>query len=183
MGQAWSVSRELFIIDGYNVLHAHPVHGPALRTDIDTARAHLVADLAGFAEGGPRAVVVFDGGGNPASDGSPHHLGALTVIFSAAGTSADTVIEGLAHRFRERGEHAVVVTSDVATRNTVAAGTISVVSSERFVADLMSGQSGGRATMEPGGRRVPVSRRIDEDVADVLARWARGAAPSNLNRP
>lgn len=172
-----------YIIDGYNVLHAHPVHGPALRTDIDTARAHLVADLAGFAEGGPRTVVVFDAGGNPSSDGSPHHLGALTVIFSAAGISADTVIEGLAHRFRERGEQAVVVTSDAATRNTVAAGTVSVVSSERFVADLVSGQPVGRATIEPGGRRVPVSRRIDEGVANVLARWARGTAPVDLNKP
>lgn len=177
------MSREHYIIDGYNVLHAHPVHGPALRADMDTARAHLVADLTGFAEGGPRTVVVFDAGGNSSSDGSPHHLGALTVIFSAAGSSADTVIEGLAHRFRERGEPAVVVTSDVATRNTVAAGTVSVVSSERFVADLLSGQAGERTPSEPAARRVPVSRRIDEDVAHVLARWARGAAPGSLTNP
>ncbi len=177
------MSREHYIIDGYNVLHAHPVYGPALQADLDTARARLVADLAGFAEGGPRTVVVFDAGGNRASDGSPHHLGALTVIFSAAGTSADTAIEGLAHRFRERGEPAVVVTSDAATRDTVAAGTVAVVSSEHFVADLVSGLAEGRACGDGVVKRVPISRRIDEGVADVLARWARGAAPNEPANP
>jgi len=178
MGEAGRVTRGHYIIDGYNVLHAHPLYGPALRSDMDAARARLVADLAGFAQGGPRTIVVFDGGGNPESDGAPHHLGALTVIFSAAATSADTVIEGLAQRFRERGEPVVVVTSDAATRDTVRSGTVAVTPSAQFVADLISERSAGDEMGASGSRRVPVSSRIDVGVSQALARWARGSAPS-----
>lgn len=171
------MSRSRYIVDGYNVLHAHPVHGREVERDLDVARAHLVADLSAFAESGPRTVVVFDGAGNPFSDGSPHHLGALTVIFSPADTSADSVIEALARRYRERGEPTVVVTSDMATRDTVRSGTVSVLASERFVEDLVAAAAPGSRTPDPGPRRVPVSHRIDEDVAGALARWARGRPP------
>ncbi|MGB4442597.1 MAG: NYN domain-containing protein [Coriobacteriia bacterium] len=177
------MSRDHYIVDGYNVLYAHPVHSREARRDLDVARAHLVADLSVFAEGGQRTTVVFDGAGNPFSDGSPHHLGTLTVIFSAAGTSADTVIEALAQRYRERGESAVVVTSDAATRDTVGSGTVSVLSSERFVADLVDTRDADTRLSDSGARRVPVARRIDEDVAVVLSRWARGGPPQQLQRP
>lgn len=173
------MSAERLIVDGYNVLHAHPVYGLTLRDDIDAARARLVSDLAGFAQGGPRTIVVFDGGGNPRSDGSPHHLGALTVIFSPAGATADTVIEALALRFRERGERATVVTSDTATRETVLVGGISVLSSAQFVKDLV-GEAEARVADSAGtGQRVPVSARIAPDVSATLARWARGTAPAS----
>jgi hypothetical protein len=135
-----------------------------------------VADLAGLAQGGPRIVVVFDGGGNPASDGAPHHLGSLSIIFSPAGVTADTVVEALALRSRDRGERAVVVTSDAATRDTVRSGTISVQSSDRFAVDLMT-DSASRAELGTSGRRVPVARRIPPEVSATLSRWARGRAP------
>lgn len=174
MGEAGGVSREHYLIDGYNLLHAHPILGVALKRDIDAARARLVAELAGFAEGGPRTIVVFDGGGNPASDGAPHHLGALTVIFSAAGTSADSVIESLAQRFRERGESVVVVTSDAATRDTVRTGSVSVRGARAFAAELATTVAEQREARVRGPRRVPLGERIDEGVSATLARWAKG---------
>jgi predicted RNA-binding protein with PIN domain len=177
------VSRDHYIVDGYNVLHAHPVHAREAQRDLDNARAHLVADLTGFAENGHRTIVVFDGAGNPFSDGSPHHLGALTVIFSAAGTSADSVIEALAQRYRERGEPAVVVTSDTATRDTARSGTVSVLTSEHFVRDLLVAPGGDGGVPGAGTRRVPVARRIDRDVSDVLAGWARGRPPQGSEKP
>lgn len=165
---------EHVVIDGYNLLHAHPSYAALLETDIDAARARLVADLAGYAQGGPRTIAVFDGAGNPASDGAPHHVGALTVVFSAAGTSADAVIEGLARRFRDRGERVLVVTSDNATRETVTSGTVSVRSSQQFAAELLA-ESASREGSSGRPRRMPVSRRIAPDVAEELSRWARGA--------
>lgn len=177
------MNRGHYIVDGYNVLHAHPVHGRDIERDLDVARAHLVAELSVFAESGPRTVVVFDGAGNPFSDGSPHHLGSLTVIFSSAGTSADSVIEALAQRYRERGEPAVVVTSDTATRDTVRSGTVSVLASERFVDELLALSAPASRSGDQGTHRVPVARRIDEDVAGALARWARGRPPRPLQNP
>jgi len=166
------------IVDGYNLLHAHPRYASAAGRDIEAARARLVADLAGFAQGGPRVVVVFDGGGNPFSDGVPHHVGQLTVIFSAAGTDADGVVEALAARSRERGEDATVVTSDAATRQAVRSGSVSVLSSEAFAADLER-SSGQVSQHAPGvGGRVPLERRLPADVRETLSRWARGGPPS-----
>jgi len=170
------VSRGHVIVDGYNLLHAHPAYASAVDSDIDGARARLVADLAGFAQGGPRTIVVFDGGANPDSDGSPHHVGGLTVIFSPHQTSADQVIEGLARRFRQRGEPTLVVTSDTATRQTVVGGTVSILSSARFAAELAA-EGAGRLEAARAPRTVPLSRRIAPDVSDNLARWARGGGP------
>lgn len=168
------MSGEHVIIDGYNLLHAHPAYATAAREDIDGARARLVADLAGFAEGGPRTIVVFDGAGNPASDGTPHHVGSLTVIFSPSGVSADATIEALAARFRGRGEHVLVVTSDVATRETVRSGTVSVRSSAEFARELAA-EGAARTDSARAPRSMPVARRIDPEVSERLARWARGS--------
>lgn len=168
------------IIDGYNLLHAHPVYGRQAKEDLDGARARLVADLAGYAQGGPRTVVVFDGGGNPYSDGTPHHLGSLTVVFSPAGSTADTVIEALALRSRVRSEQAVVVTSDSAARDTVCSGSVSVLSSAQFLSDLQDDGSARVDAGRAGGARMPVSRRIAPEVSAVLDRWARGSRPADL---
>lgn len=167
------MSRERVIIDGYNLLHAHPAYAAVAREDIDSARTRLVADLSGFAQGGPRTVVVFDGAGNPASDGAPHHVGALTVIFSPSGVSADATIEALAHRWRERGEPVLVVTSDVATRETVRGSSVSVRSSAEFARDL-GAEAVSRDESARTCKAMPVARRIDPDVSEKLSRWARG---------
>lgn len=167
------MNRSRLIIDGYNLLHAHPRYAIGEHDDLDSARARLVADVAGHAEGGPRTVLVFDGAGNPASDGSPHHIGALTVIFSPRGVSADAVIESLARRFRDRGEEVLVITSDIATRETVRSGSVAVLSSKAFAEDLLA-EDRDRQPAARSGRRMPVSQRIDPDVAAKLDRWARG---------
>jgi predicted RNA-binding protein with PIN domain len=165
---------ERLIVDGYNLVHADVRYAALLKEDIDAARARLIADLAAHATGGRRVTVVFDGGANPISDGSPHHVAGIAVIFSPAGESADTVIESLAARSRERGEATVVVTSDSATREAVRSGSVSVLSSSAFASELLAerGEQGERA--KSGARRVPLEDRIDPDVRAVLARWARG---------
>jgi predicted RNA-binding protein with PIN domain len=169
-------------VDGYNVLHAHRVYAKKARYDLDGARARLVADLAGYAQGGPRTIVVFDGGGNPASDGVPHHLGPLTVIFSPAGKTADTVIEALALRFRRRLESVMVITSDMATRDTVHSGSVSVLSSAEFVEDLKVESQSRLEAGAVGGTRMPVSGRIAPEVSAALGRWARGGVPGGAPR-
>jgi hypothetical protein len=165
------------IIDGYNVLHAHPEYAALASRDFDAARARLVSDLAGLAQGGPRTVVVFDGGANPASDGTPHHVGSLVVVFSPSGSDADAMIESLAARARARGERAVVVTSDVATRDAVRSGSVTVRSAQSFLADLETTARDTRRAAGGASHRVPLDRRIDPEVSGALARWARGRPP------
>lgn len=167
------MGRHRLIIDGYNVMHAHPEYGALARSDIDSARARLVSDLTALASSEDRVTVVFDGGGNPHSDGAPHHIGGLTVLFSPAGKTADTVIESLAQRARERDEEVMVITSDGATRDAVRSGSVSIRSSESFLSDIDHARDVGGEAARPA-RRITVSERIDPSVSAVLARWARG---------
>lgn len=167
------MSRHRLIVDGYNVMYAHPEYGPLARSDIDTARARLVGDIATLASADDRVTVVFDGGGNPHSDGVPHHIGGLTVLFSPAGTTADTVIEALAQRAREREEEVMVITSDHATRDVVRSGSVSIRSAESFINDLDDARREHSEATRPV-RKAVLSERIDPSVSAILARWARG---------
>ncbi len=164
------------IIDGYNVMHAAPEYRRLLAYDMDAARARFIGDLTNLAHDEGRVTVVFDGGGNPASDGAPHHIGGLAIVFSPAGMTADTVIEALAQRVRERGEPAMVVTSDQATRDAVRSGTVSVRSSESFVDDIRRSVSDSTAEGR-SSRKGTIATRIDPEVGGILARWARGEHP------
>ncbi len=161
------------IVDGYNLLHADVRYSALAGSDIDAARTRLVGDLAGFAQNGSRVIVVFDGGGNPGSDGSPHQLGRLTVIFSPSGQAADAVIEGLAVRFRERGEPVLVVTSDSVVRATVRSGSVSVRSAEAFAAELADARAEARDVVG-GSRRIPLTERLPDEIRETLQRWSRG---------
>lgn len=167
------MGRHRLIIDGYNVMYAHPEYGELARDDMDSARGRLVSDLTALASEDDRVTVVFDGGGNPYSDGAPHHIGGLTVIFSPAGTTADTFIEALAQHARERDEAVMVITSDGATRDAVRSGSVAVRSSESFVDDIRRARQMG-AEAATTARRTTVSERIDPAVSAELSRWARG---------
>ncbi len=164
------------IVDGYNVLHADETYRRLADDDLDGARARLVEDVAAYCTGELRGTVVFDGGGNPSSDGSPHHVAGVTVLFSRGGESADSVIEGLALRSRERGERLIIVTSDAATQWTVMRGEVSRMSSAEFVRAVRETSSDWTGHNPTGARKGALQDRIDTSVRDVLSRWARGTA-------
>ena len=164
-------------VDGYNVLHADEMYRRIADEDLDTARARIVEDVAAYCTGELRGTVVFDGGDNADADGSLHHVAGVTVIFSRGGESADTVIEGLARRSRERGERATVVTSDGATQWTVMGGRVSRMSSAEFVRAVRETGSEWAESNPTGARKGSVQDRIDSGVRDVLARWAQGRLP------
>lgn len=162
------------IVDGYNVLHADPRYALLADRDMDAARARLVEDAAAWSTGTARTWVVFDGAGNPASDGRPHHVSGAAVIFSPAGTDADSVIEALAHRFRAEGLPVLVVTSDADTQDAVMGSGATRMSSAEFARELADAREDARAHGRAGTASTRVEERIDPLVRDVLWRWARG---------
>lgn len=138
---------ELFLFDGYNLLHAGP-HADA---------RELVDALASYvAMRGARGVVVFDGVGEDATRGP------LEVRFAA---DADTLLERLAveHRARER---VVLVTSD--TTVAVASGVeVKKVSSQTFFREL--------PTVEHrDDRPTGLAGKLDADTRERLERLRRG---------
>lgn len=167
-------ARPWLIVDGYNVIGADARLQSLARRDVDAARARLVTLVATYAIGRHRAVIVFDGGADPRSTGAPHGVAGVTVIFSAAGEDADTVIEALAMRARERGEEARVVTSDAATQWTVMGSGISRVPSRVFAADLDESDDEWREHTPSGSQRTTIGDRVPDDVRELLSRWARG---------
>ena len=117
--------KKILLVDGYNVLRsgsryqeafAHPDY-----TDdaFNTARERLINDVINFAGREYKAVIVFDGGDNQFSTGEVETIGGVRIMFSPAGTSADKVIEKLAHDARVRNVETMVVTSDATIQDTV----------------------------------------------------------------
>jgi predicted RNA-binding protein with PIN domain len=164
----------ILLVDGYNVVRCTPPYRDLADGDLASAREALVSDVAAFAQDEWVATVVFDGAGNPHSDGVPHRVAGITVIFSRFGVTADSVIEKLARAAREAGHAVEVVTSDAQTQWTVLGGGVVRRSSAEFAGDLRLTESEWKECLPAGSASCRVEDRIAGDVRDVLERWARG---------
>jgi len=162
------------IVDGYNVLLRSPAYKSIAANDLDAARAALVSDIAAFAHGEYKALVVFDGGGNPASLGVAHDVAGVSVVFSPFGCDADAVIEAAARRAREAGDEAVVVTSDAQMQRTVMGGSVTRMSSDEFSRDVREGATDWAEHAPSGSKKGHLEDRIDPAIRARLARWAKG---------
>jgi predicted RNA-binding protein with PIN domain len=172
---------KVLLVDGYNVLRSGGAYAH-LTADMpdhthdafNLARQTLISDVATFAGRDFEATVVFDGGGNPASTGEPRAVAGITVIFSSANTSADSVIEGLARAAAERGREVLVVTSDAATQWTVLGNKVTRMSAVGFVEEMNGIQQEiGEVAERQRGKRT-LAERLDSDIRETLERMARG---------
>lgn len=106
------------LVDGYSLLHNWPELAPGAARHSARAREELVQVLTHYHDAsGEPITVFFDGAGAPANV-PKHEPGAVEVLFSRAGQTADQMIERAAHRFQAHGE-VLVVTDDHAERDTV----------------------------------------------------------------
>lgn len=166
--------RRVLIVDGYNVLCAAEPYASLAGDDLDAARARLVADVAAYAGREQQALVVFDGGGNPSSDGAPHTVAGVEVVFSPAGVDADTVIEQEASARRAAGYEVTVVTSDAQTQWAVMGAGVTRMSSAGFVSEIVAEQAEYSEHTPSGSTRSTIAERADAATREALARWARG---------
>ena len=166
----------LLFVDGYNVIRQTPPYRELAEGDLESARAALVSDVAAYADRSFDATVVFDAHLNPSSNGVPHHVAGITVVFSRYGTDADAVIEALARAARERGADTVVVTSDAQTQWVVLGGSIARMSSPEFAGELRAQDSEWREHSPAGSMRGRLEDRVDVHTRERLSRWARGEA-------
>lgn len=164
----------VLIVDGYNVIRSTPPYRDIAEADIDSARAALTSDVGAYAQGEWQATIVFDGGGNPHSDGTAHEVAGISVVFSAYGREADTVIEALSKQARERGDDVSVVTSDAQLQWAVLGGAVIRRSSAEFAGELRSGEAEWREHAPSGSSASRIEDRVDSETYAALARWARG---------
>lgn len=161
--------KRVLIVDGFNVLRSSSryknISAPTADYEDDTlnrAREALINDVAYFSGKEYQATIVFDGGGNIYSTGEPETVGGVRVVFSPAGSSADKVIEKLAHDARARNVETLVVTSDATIQDTVFGLGVDRMSAEGFAREMESYHEDARLDNAPKvAEKRTVAGRID----------------------
>jgi predicted RNA-binding protein with PIN domain len=121
------------LVDGYSLLHNWPELAPDQPRHSARARDELVHVLTRYHDAtGEPITVFFDGAGAPAGVPENELTGAIEVLFSRAGQTADDMIERAAHRFQNYGE-VLVVTDDNAERDTVTGMGAAAASCANFI--------------------------------------------------
>lgn len=176
-------SRELLVVDGYNVIYGTPRYAELLdepspgSLDHDVAvraREALVADVAAFAQGSYEARIVFDGAGNVSPTRDDYRVAGVTLVFSPAGTQADPVIERMVTDARDAGRRVTVVTSDATIQATVFGDGVTRISSRMLageVAAMTSERDRDVAAMP--AQHLTVGDRLSPEVREKLFRMAR----------
>lgn len=172
---------KLLIVDGYNVLRSGSRYR-AMRNNPDwtddvlnKSREALLHDVISFAGRDYSAVIVYDGGYNDYSDGNVDVVGGVRIMFSPAGSTADKVIEKLAHEARERGLEVMVVTSDATIQDTVFGGGVDRMSSNGFSQEVELAENDARAERLPRlSPKSTVESRVDADTLEKLKRLRDG---------
>lgn len=168
--------RIALIVDGYNVIRNNERYRFDGQDDWSSedawnkARQTLVSDAALLARDGyERCTVVFDGAGNAASTGQAREVAGIDVVFSPSGTSADSVIEKLAHEAREAGLEVVVVSSDYTIQTTVFGGGVTRMSALGFATASDAGeQEWHEQAREAAGGKRTLGSRIGADALSKL---------------
>ena len=172
--------QRVLVVDGYNVLRSgdyyHSVREqmPDYGSEsMNNAREALINDVAIFAGQDYQAVVVFDGGGNAFSDGQSSLIGRVEVVYSAAGVSADSVIEERVKQAKAGGAEVLVITSDAATQWTILGRQVSRMSAEGFCRELgqLQSEAQDNAKWQPASK-FTLAERLDPAVlADLKSRF------------
>jgi len=126
------------LVDGYSLLHNWPELAEGAARHSEAARDALVEMLTQYQDAnGTPITVFFDGTGARRSKPKSTSGGAVEVLFSNSGQTADDLIERAAHRFQDYGE-VLVVTDDFAERDTVSGFGGSVASCGNFIAMIQN---------------------------------------------
>lgn len=105
------------LIDGYNVIRRKPELKDQEKISMQHGREALLTLLAARYVGRPEGItVVFDGAGTYETH---EQRGAIMVVFSAAGETADACIVRLAQVAQARGEQVTTCTDDQEIRQTL----------------------------------------------------------------
>jgi predicted RNA-binding protein with PIN domain len=160
------------ILDGYNVIGALDRYGTRKSGSLDASRELLVNDAlkaAGWT--GRRIIVVFDAQGGPDPERTEMRAGgAVRVIYSAPGESADDVIERLLGNL---DGFATVYTGDFALQRTALARGVSRATPREFAALLDELPSTTRSPEAP--RRSRLADRLSSETLRKLEEIRRRA--------
>ncbi|HOZ48322.1 MAG TPA: NYN domain-containing protein [Candidatus Hydrogenedentes bacterium] len=160
-----------YYIDGYNVIH----HSDALRhladESFEAARDALIERTGHFCStsGGTTAVIVFDGQGRLEERKAGPLPRGVRATYSAAGQTADSVIERQVFLAADRAS-VMVVTADRAIRAVCAGMGAKVMSPYNFLGSVLEARASIARRLRQG-RETGGARRIEERLgAEVVRR-------------
>lgn len=164
------------IIDGYNVVcETEPYKNKFLQGDYDASCDALIADAASFAaQQNYRVTVVFDGTNNLNSTGEARTVAGISVIYSAYGHTADSVIERLASEASSRGESVEVVSNDAQVQRAVMKCTVARRSVREFVADLHGGHDDFVEINDRPITKMTIDKLISPEAVELLRKIRDG---------
>jgi len=157
------VTATLYIVDGYNVLHAF--FRGAGKDEIFARRDWLADRLAGFAAvRGASAVLVFDGRGPRSTTSTPIKGAPIEVCFAGGKYTADTLI---ARRIADRPADVsvVVVSADQEVQRTAARAGVSRMTPPELAVELGVAREHGQA-LDSAREATTMPSRL-EDKVDV----------------
>lgn len=170
--------RRILIVDGYNVINVRkPVRESLQLEDARRRLTDRLHDYAGYS--GQQIILVCDAWLSDRRQRSVERHGALEVVFTMKGETADCYIERLCDELAEdvalRRVELRVATSDL-VEQTIAFGRGAVRLSSRELLlemDRAVSERGGRAS-SAGTRSVSVAERLPVDVRARLEEMRRG---------
>lgn len=159
------------LVDGYNIIYAHPELAATVEKDQDAAREGLLRELSPLAapDHYELVMVVFDAAGSSQTEPVVQERGGMTVVFTRRQQSADSFIERIVRRMLPDNE-VVVATSD-----RLLIGLVSGFGARTIDARSLLGASADalRETREEmkrmaAGSRAHLEERVSEEVRRLL---------------
>ncbi|WP_287154509.1 NYN domain-containing protein [Candidatus Solincola tengchongensis] len=161
------------LVDGYNLIHSHPVLSRLMRSDMESAREGLLRELLPLASPDyyRTVLVVFDAAGWGGPEPMLEDRRGLVVVFTRRRQSADAFIEA-AVRAMASGEEVTVATSDRILRRMVEGYGAGGVDGEALLEMAREARKEISAEAErlSGDRRVPLEERVSPEVRRMLDR-------------
>lgn len=162
------MSDVLYIVDGYNVLHA--LFRGAAKEEIFARRDWLADRLASFAAlHGAAAVLVFDGRGPETTSATPIKGLPLEVVFAGGRFTADTLI---ARRIAQQAAdvQVIVVSADQEVQRTASRAGVSRMTPSELGGQLAEDQRDGQALDSASDSTTMPSRLEDKVDPETLRR-------------
>ncbi len=168
--------QQLFLIDGYNVVHFCPRLLALAQNGFEDARDALIELVSQYcATSGNAAKVVFDGRGRHAQRSKPFRSGpGLEVLYSPEHLAADTVIERIVYNTKLDRKDIVVVTGDMGIRDLCRAMGSLVMAPANFLAFTEERMNRSRDELHAATesyRRSMLEDRLDETSLERLRAW------------
>ncbi|HIE11880.1 MAG TPA: NYN domain-containing protein [Desulfotomaculum sp.] len=165
--------REIIIVDGYNMIFTQAA---GKQVDLAHARERLLNQLLQYAVlAGVEVVVVFDAYRVKGGKEHAENRGGLTVIFTAEGEAADTVIERLCAQLSDRFIISVVTADWAEQRLALGYGALRVTPKE-FDAEVNAVIQRHQDQVPTASRPADdyIESRLAEDIKTVLSKWRQG---------